>query len=648
MSKQQNKPDPWAYRKSIFRSHAPNAAQNAKIKWRIFPILWLALKRMCTALGAAVLISMIISVWTLSSLFKDANVGASVGLPEQMVLFMDFKEPITDLPQEISFADPFSDNSMTVKNLVDAINRAKFDPRVEGIYARLTNLQLSVTHVQEVRESIRNFTDSGKFAYVYAPSYNGGIGSYYFASSFDEIWMQPIGTVMIPGIKAEIPFIRDALDKIGVEPNIYQRKEYKTAYESLTNRDISIENRESMDVLIDDIASVLFAGISASRNISENDFLDLVDQGLFVAEEAKEAKLIDYADYADNLVNKINEKVTGNPETEDLSYIPVQAYINDMLSEKAASAQSVFQGQGQHKKTIALIYAVGAIMETDSNNSKAPSIMADDGVAAADEIAGALIEAAYNDQVEAVVLRVDSPGGSPIASETILRAIEMVQEKKKKVIVSMGPTAASGGYWISAPADYIFALPTTITGSIGVLGGKVSLEELWKTLGVNWARVGFGKNASIYSMNTSFSKSEEERIEVMLDNIYVNFLERVSEGRDIPISDVEKLAKGRVWSGKKALELGLVDQFGTLNDALDFAAKELGLEDRFAAHVAIIPKPKTPVERFLELLEGQVYAGQVIGSQAHLFERLNPVLEHLQILENPQNLGVYAPPPHIQ
>lgn len=631
--------DPWSKRKNLYSSPVPKVVKKPKVKWRVWPILWMAFKKTCMLIGASVLFLVIVTTWMVSSVVDEMNVS----LPEQMVLYMELDGVLGDLPVDAGFADSFSNNIKTMKTFTDAIENAKTDPRVEGIYAHLKQGRYSVAHIEEIRASIKSFRQSGKFAYIYAPSYDTGLGGYYLASSFDEIWMQPMGNLMITGLSAELPFLRDVLDKIGIEPQFFQRKEYKSAYESLTNSEISEANRRSMTALIADIYDVLSKDIAKDRDVTIAAFKSFVDRGVLMADEALDIGLVDKVDYADKLVEQISMRVTGEPKNETLTYISFDKYMNKITEKDNAIADALLsKEEASNSPRVALIYAVGAIMDTDGNSASTRVGVMGGGVAAADTIAGALLRAAYDDDIDAVVLRVDSPGGSPVASETILRAVEIVQEEGKTVTVSMGPTAASGGYWISASADEIFVLPTTITGSIGVLGGKVSAQKLWENLGVNWARINEGQNAAMFSMNTPFSKSEAARMNLMLDNIYDSFLVRVAKGRNMSIADVDKIARGRVWVGTSAVKIGIADQFGGLNEALDYAAVQAGGVDRHDVDVVILPKPLTPIEKFVQLFEGQVAAGKIMGIQAAILREFQPSIAKFMIMQDSQN-SVYAP-----
>ncbi len=631
--------NPWQRHKNLFSSAVPKSVEKPKIRWRILPILWLAIKKTCMLLGATVLVLAIITAWTFSSVVQEMEAP----LPSQMVLYIELDGNLSDIPNAVSFSDPFAGAGKTVKTFIDSIERAKNDPRVEGIYARMSRGHYAIAHVQEIRAAIKDFRSSGKFAYIYAPSYDGGLGSYYLAASFDKIWLQPMGSLMITGISAEMPFLRNVLDKIGIEPQFFQRKEYKTAYESLTNSKMSEANRRSMNALVTDISDVIAKGISEDRAVSIGDFKGHVDRGLLLSGEALQAGLVDKVDYADNLIALINKRVTGDPKSMNLFYVHFDDYMSELNNQKNIMVEQLLNVKPEKiSPRVALIYASGVIMDGDGSKASMPLGLGGDKVAAADKISGALLLAAYDDDIDAVVLRVDSPGGSPVASETILRAVEKVQEEGKSVTVSMGATAASGGYWISAYADQIFVLPTTITGSIGVLGGKISAKKLWENLGVNWDGAHWGKNSSIFSMNTPFSVSEAERMNAMLDDVYDNFLARVSKGRKMSIEDVEKIARGRVWVGTSAVKVGLADQFGGLNEALDYAAVKIGKTDRHDVDVVILPRPLSPIEQFVELLEGQVKAGEMLGIQAAVVGKLQPFLSELMIMGDAKN-NVYNP-----
>ncbi len=590
------------------------------------------MKRMAMVLGFVMLANIFIAITLIPALIPDD--AAVPTLPDEMVLFMTFEDQFLEIPEPATLSDPFAGDALTVRKIVNALDRASEDDRVKGLVARMYNGNFQLSQTTEVRNAIKRFRDSGKFAYIYSSSYGeggGGFGRYYLASAFEQIWMQPLGVVSITGVQAEIPFFRETLDKIGVKPQFFKRKDYKTAFESITEKNISKENRETMQQIINGIRDQLTTEIPKDRGISEQEFQKLVDKGLLTAPEAEASGLITHMDYADVLLDNVAEKVTGYRDPDYLEFIDVEQYAS-VLKEKNASLFS-------SKPKVALVYAVGAIMPT-SDSGGLPA----DGVAAADEIAPAILEAADDYEIEAIVLRIDSPGGSPSASESILRAIEKAQDEGMPVIVSMGSTAASGGYWIAAYADKIYAMPTTLTGSIGVVGGKFIFSELLDKVGVNFAEIGWGQNAGLWSSNSSFSRSEAERFNAMLDNVYSNFLKRVAKGRGMTEEEVDKIAGGRVWTGKNAVDVGLVDELGGLEAALDHAAIIIGEADRSDVDIVVYPKPKSVFEELFALFDTQIRMGQQnMRIQDKFLNMAEPVVHQMSIMQNPELYSTYEP-----
>ncbi|MCB1650895.1 MAG: S49 family peptidase [Alphaproteobacteria bacterium] len=378
--------------KKNFRQHrplfTPPSSQKPKIKWRILPIIWLALKRTAMALGFLMLINAVIAVVILSSARKGAHEVPM--LPQKdIVLYMGFEDGFQELPKEISFLDGFEEPSLTVNEIVDTLDHAARDPRVTGLVARMRGGSFGLSATQDVRAALKRFREAGKFAYIYSSSYGdggGGLGRYYLASAFDEIWMQPLGVVSVAGISAEMPFMREGLDKLGIRPQFFQRKDYKTAYESLTNKSISPENKEMTRQLINDIRSVILADVPADRGMSPAAFEKLVDKGLLTAKEAQEAGLVTHVDYGDVLLEKVAEEVTGEPKAENLDLVYMEDYRDGIASE-------IHKGR---KGKVALIYALGAIVPSADGGG------AFDGgshVAAADEIAPAILNASRDNKV---------------------------------------------------------------------------------------------------------------------------------------------------------------------------------------------------------------------------------------------------------
>lgn len=568
----------------LYSRHQPiKPPEKKKRKWTVLPIIWAAAKRMFMVLGAMVFFSTLISVYALSNAVKTSPVPS---LPDEMILHLELEGELHEVPPAANFADPFAPVPPTLREMVAAIDAASEDDRVKALVANMKFGSFQLAQVQELRAAVKRFRETGKPTIIYSNSFGmagGGLGRYYLASAFEEIWMQPMGVVSIPGIFAEMPFARDALDKVGVTPQFLKRKDYKTAYESLTNSEMSPENREMISSLVQDFAGTLVAEIAADRGFDGKNFVEMVHQGLFTSDQALDAGLIDKKAYADMLEDRF----------DDAEPVRAGQYLGGAKVHLFPSAR---------KNGVALIYAVGAIMEQNAGGN----------MAASEDIVPAINRAADDENIKAIVLRIDSPGGSPVASDDILRALELAKEKGKKIIVSMGGTAASGGYWIAANADQIFVSQATITGSIGVIGGKFSAGDLWEKIGVNWDGVKWGKNAGMWSLNSEFDESETAQIDAMLDHVYDAFITRVAKGRGMEKSAVDAIAGGRVWSGKAALYHGLADQEGGLKEALNYTA-QLVTGDAEAStrniSIRILPEPKNSFERLLELLGAQAKVG---------------------------------------
>lgn len=597
--------------RSLFATPSkPQAPQEPKKKWTIFPVIWKAFKRMLMTLGALVFISALITAIAVSRSLETTHIN----LPDEMVLYLELEDSLYEVAPPANFAEPFAPAKPVLRELVAAIDRAAGDDRVKGIAAQMKTASFQPAHIQELRAALKRFRDTGKFAVIYSHDFGGatgGLGRYYLASAFDEIWMQPLGTLAISGVGAEMPYLRGVLDKLGVRPQFYQREDYKTAYESLTRDDISPENREMTERLFGDIAGDILTAISSDRGMAQEDVKSFIDKGLLVDREALNSGLIDRLAYADEFLRDVKIRVNGNPDDENTVFVSPEVYLNAKAGERGQNIANMSKS-GQ-KPGVALVYVTGAIVSDGLDAS----------MAAAEDIAPAIIDAAQDDTIKAIVIRIDSPGGSPVASETILRAIQLAQGKGKRVVVSMGSVAASGGYWIASMADDIFVSPATITGSIGVLGGKFVLQDAWDKIGVNWADITWGENAGIWSPNKPFNPAQEQRMNAMLDNIYDAFLQRVAAGRGMSVDDVRAIAGGRVWSGKAALQNGLADYEGGLKEALLYTAVQItGAEDAKIGDIALIlmPKPKTPIERLMELLGAQVSVNMKLNTLISQFD----------------------------
>lgn len=612
-------------------------------------IVWFAIKkalrRVTMALGALTLILLIYGL----ILFTTFDQPQEKPLPEEIVIYLAIEEPFADYHQ-ISGPLGLAALEPTLRDIVNSIHIAARDPRVKGLMVRLKGGGIPVSQVQELAPALEEFRAQGKDTWIYGTSYgapDGGLSPYLLASYFDHIWMQPVGTVMLGGLRAEMPFLADALDVLGIQPQFFAREEYKTVFESLTNQNMSDESRQMMQALVDDMGEEIIRKISDNRAIEEAAMKDMVNHVLWTDERALTAGLVTELGDVFTLQKSISEAVTGETEAENLffslgryaghsSVIERTRHEDPILPNRFLNTEDADRDLSS-RGDVALIYVTGNIAELTGEGR---GLFAED-LRGSDQIARDIRLAADQDDISFIVLRVDSPGGSPAAAETIRQALAYAKSKDKRVVVSMGSVAASGGYWVATPAEKIFALPSTLTGSIGVAGGKFVLREMWNKLNVNWDHVAFGEHTDMWSFNQPFDEFGTARMNELMDNTYARFLSRVAEGRGMSVAEADAVAGGRVWTGRMAQTVGLVDELGGLNAALDYIAATQGLESRDDLEVFIYPRPKTAIELFYQLLEGTASLQHIHA----LMTRIEPVLSFYDTLSMQQNEAalVYQP-----
>ncbi len=610
---------------SLFYKPKKNERAIKAKRWNVWSILGGALKKTCMVIGAMVLISTLISVFLIVTMSKKS----AAPLPEDIILYFDMKNGISEAQVKPTILEPFPFTQPTLRNVIDTIERAKDDARVKGLVFNLNGAAINMAHTQELRAAINKFKEGGKFTKVYSSSYTdamGGLGQYYLASVFDEIWMQPIGMMSVSGISMEMPFAKDLMDKVGVSAQFFQREEFKSAMENFTNSEMSPANEVALTSLLNNLSVTMLNDISKEREISQPQLMALVDKGIMTDKEGLNAKLLDRLDYGDKMLSEIRESISGDPDDESVELVTLARYSQSKQNKvpRAKTADDV-----------ALIYVIGAIVDHKGAG----------GNAGAYEITQAIATAYNDDDIKAIVLRVDSPGGSPTASETIRHALVRAQEKGKKVIVSMGPVAASGGYWISTHADKILANSGTITGSIGVIMGKFEGSDLFDKANINWQGPKFGENADIFSIHKKFDENAQARMTVLIDDVYDAFVSRVSEGRKMSKEDARTVAKGRAWTGSQALKRGLVDQIGGLNDALDETAILLGKKDRRDLNVIQMPRELNGLERVLELFGQEVGLGHfmkiMFGAESRMAKMFNSYTTQQHVLSTGNHTSVY-------
>jgi protease-4 len=501
------------------------------------------------------------------------------------------------VPAETSGFDPFTIISgggrpLILREAVAAIHRAAEDRRVAGLIARIQLPAAAAGPLQELRDAVAAFT-AIKPSLAWAETYPGTL-SYYLASAFGEVWMQPSGTVGLVGFATTALFLRDALAKAGIEAQFVAKGEYKSAANLFTQDRYTDAHREADTRLLESLHAQVWHAVAESRKIDPARVDALADRAPLLRDDAVDSGLVDRIGFRDEAYARIAELVgaegispeTGDADTDEKApprlYLARYAHMNAL---RLTPLMPSIPGR-RPKPAVVVVTLAGPIFSGRGGPRLLPFGPSSVG---ADTIAAALREAAAADSVAAIVLRVDSPGGLVPASETIWRAVTKARKMGKPVVASMGAVAASGGYYVSVAADAIVANPGTITGSIGVVTGKLVARELKDKLGVGSDAVRTNANADAWSINAPFTSEQHAQVEAEADLSYADFVQRVAEGRRMSTQAVEAVAQGRVWTGADALERGLVDELGGLHTAVRRAKILAGLDED--AEVRIINYP---------------------------------------------------------
>ena len=506
-----------------------------------------------------------------------------------LILELDLTEGIS----ESRPADPVSAimtrNRVVLADLLDGLRRARDDYRVVALVARLGGRGIGMAAVQEIRRAVRDFAAAGKTTVAWADSYgefSAGNVQYYLATAFDTIWLQPSGDLGLTGIAVERVYLRGVLDKLGADFQVAKRYEYKSAAEQLTEHGFSGPAREATERLTESVTEQLAQAIGERRKLSQEKVRTLIDSGPFLAAQAEANGLVDHLGYRDEVYTAVRKEA--GPDAI-LQYVG-RYHRGKILAERARKLASSPAGP-RHEPVVALIYATGPIRR--GRSGRGPLGGSSMG---SDTIAGAIRSAAKDDRARAILLRVNSPGGSYVASDTIWREVVRARAGGTPVVVSMGDVAASGGYFISMAADVIVAQPGTVTGSIGVITAKPVLGAALGRAGVSSDVVSQGAHAAMFSQQRPFSEEEWTLVNDWLDHIYADFTGKVAEGRGMTQQQVHELAKGRVWTGADAHARGLVDELGGLERAAAIARRRAGLPA--TADLRIYPRVR-PLERLM-------------------------------------------------
>jgi protease-4 len=531
------------------------------------------IKLILMTLGAGV-IAAAVAAW----FWMNQHMPKMPTMPEHAVIEIDLTKRVVDYGQVNLPLRWLGGQVIVFHEALEAIYRAAEDPRVKGVVMLLGNHDLGLAQVQEIRAAIHYLRQRGKFAYAHAETLEeGGSGTraYYLATACDLISVQPMGGVGLVGVQVEVPFAKKTLEKLGVMPQFEKLEDYKTAPNTFTEEGFTPTHRESLQGLLEDVHRQIMTGIAQDRKLTRETVEALCHKGPFTAQEALTHKLIDRLAYLDEVRDIARERAGKSADI-----VPYWLYNHLGKQIKIALKPAA---------KIAVIHASGTIQSGDVEQRGISPRM----------IAKAFKEIRADKLVRAVVVRIDSGGGSATASETIWREIICCQRAGIPVIVSMANYAASGGYLISVPANYIFAESATITGSIGVYSGKMVLKGVWDHIGLQWGTLATADNAGMFSANSEFSPYGRERLRDMVESTYQLFLQKVAEGRELPLDQVKAVAGGRVWTGDQALNHRLVDEIGGLVEAINHAKKQIAGVMPVDVIVDHYPRPKSISEQLM-------------------------------------------------
>ncbi|MCM4169504.1 Protease 4 [Arenibacter antarcticus] len=504
----------------------------------------------------------------------------AVAVKDNSVLELQLQYPINDYVG-MDNADPFAglfNMNQGLDEVLHAIRVAKEDDKIKGISIANNVIMAGLSQTHAIRNALKEFQESGKFIYAYGDFFTQK--DYYLASVASDIYLNPVGAMEFKGLSTEVLFFKDLQEKSGIKMEVIRHGKYKSAVEPFLANEMSDANRTQIKELLEGLWATMLSDISESRDITVEDLNQIADTlGTRTTEYATRSGLIDQVAHFDEYETMMKETLEMS-EDEDINYVAIADYIH------AANKKKLNTG----KDKIAVIYAQGEIWYGEGG----PNVIGQ-GI-----INEAIKKARDDKDVKAIVLRVNSPGGSALTSDIIWRELEITKEVKP-VVVSMGDVAASGGYYIAAGANKIFAEPTTITGSIGVFGTIPNLSKLAENIGINAEQVGTNKNSVEYSLFEPMQDNFRGNVQEGIEQVYNTFLDRVAQGRGITIAQADSLAQGRVWSGVDAKRLGLVDELGGLDDAIAEAAIMVGLEKY---SIQRLPKYKTGFEKLMEDMGG--------------------------------------------
>jgi len=534
----------------------------------------------------AVSIVAAIVVFAASAENTSANRATGV-VPANAVLTLDLRTPLPDQSNATAFSNV---RPPSMLSLVEALARAERDDRVQGLFVRANEFGMPLSQAQEIHDALLSFRQADKFVIVHAQGFHGtSVSSYLAASAADEIWLQDTANFVATGIGVETAFFGGVFERYGVSAEFEQFHEYKNAVNTYTESGYTDAHREAMTALLDSLFDTAITTSAKSRrdhDMTPESLRALIESGPRTAENALDVGLIDALGQVVEAREAALERAG-----DDAREMDVFAYAR-------AAGRAFDDGP-----VIALIAGQGAVL----TGAQPVTYFGDSGGFYSDTLAEAILDAAEDDDVQAIVFRIDSPGGSPIASDQIWHAVERAKEAGKPVVVSFATVAASGGYYVAAGADAIVAQPTTITGSIGVYGGKLVLDEAFDRVGFNIEPLSVGGDFTLaYSGVQSFTDDQRQAYHDMLAETYEDFTSRVASGRNLDLDVVLENARGRVWTGADAMEIGLIDEFGGLRTAINVAKDLAGIDADTNITLQRFPSERGPFEFFQTLFGASV------------------------------------------
>jgi len=561
----------------------------------------------------AMILIVVIGLAIIVSIFR----GSPPSIRDNSVLALNVSGSLPDYVPDDPIRRIFGGQPQSLTSLITQFRKAKADKRITAIILDVDASDVGWAKAEEIRGAIEDFRSSGKPVYAYMEM--GMNKDYYVATACNKIFVAPPGELFITGLAADVMFFRGTLDKLGIYPDIYQIGKYKTAGNTFTQKQMTPEHRQFINELVQDLFDRYVDGIAKGRSKSSDDVKKLIDNAPYTAAQAKDAGLIDAAAYREE-VEKELKKNLGYKDSDDLHVAKAGDY-------RQISQESLGLNKGEK---IAVVYAAG-----DITSGKSQFGGSGEETIGSDSLTKVIDEVRDDKSIKAVVLRIDSPGGSGLASDIIWRAIESLKQKKP-VVVSMSDVAASGGYYIAAGANKIVAEPSTITGSIGVVGGKPVIKGFYDWIGVTNEYVLRGNNAGMFRESERFSDSESKKFQEFLAKTYDDFTTIVAKGRNKDQKYIDSIGQGRVWTGRDGKDKGLVDEFGGLDRAIEIAKQLANIPADRGVQRIIRPQPPSFFEQLMNTSGGdddsQAEAKQRQAMLAALPEDIRHVFRYTQLL----------------